>query len=333
MRSGSATQMSVPVTYGNYCIDYLKGTCNKADSCQLKHVEVVEVNDRPEIIKAVFCHDFINKRCPRSFCKYIHASREEEQFFSEKGYFQEVLCQRNQNKLFYSDICIENLRNQCIRGETCHFRHTTYVEEREERICLTRSIFCHDYQEGQCGRHNCKLIHTSQDDEAHFLRTGSLPEHLCSKTDAHRTADFDPAIEAIAPNVCREFVKNKCTRGAMCKFYHPKPDELERMIAYQQSKNATANTALSSSSADIEQLKQENAKLKERNHQLERLLADACHCITLAVGDQNPAIQTLMQTIAGMAPESSLAKKEEKTDQSLQGTSTGIMESNPPLLS
>ena len=331
-RPGPAARQSIPVTFGSYCIDYLKGTCNKQDSCQLRHVEVVDAVDRPEIIKAVFCHDFINKRCPRSFCKYIHANRDEEQFFSEKGYFSEVLCQRNQSKLFYSDICIENLRNQCIRGESCHFRHTNYVEEREERICLTRSIFCHDYQEGQCSRQSCKLLHTSQDDEAHFLRTGSLPEHLCTKMDTQGTADFDPAIESIAPNVCREFVKNKCNRGAACKFYHPKADELERIIAYQQNKSSSSKTVTpSTSSAEMEQLKQENAGLKERNHQLERLLADACHCITLAVGDQNPAIQTLMQTIAGMAPESSLAKKEDMTEGNEQGaTSSGSMQSSLP---
>lgn len=324
-RSMSGSQMSIPVTYGNYCIDFLKGTCSKQGSCQLKHVESVDVGDRPEIIRAVFCHDFINKRCPRSFCKYIHASREEEQLFSEKGFFSEVLCQRNQDKLFYSDICIENLRNQCIRGTSCHFRHTNYVDEREERICLMRSIFCHDYQEGQCNRPNCKLIHTTQDDEAHFLRTGSLPEHLRTKIDAHST-DFDPSIESVAANVCREFVKNKCMRGVSCKYYHPKSDELEKIIAYQQSKNISARPVTPTS---VQQLKQENAELKDRNHQLERLLADACHCITLAVGDQNPAIQTLMQTIAGMAPESSLAKKE-STDDDVGGPSSCLPESNPP---
>ena len=53
----------------------------------------------------------------------------------------------------------------------------------------------------------------------------------------------------------------------------------------------------------------ENDVLKSRVNQLERLLADACYCMTLAVGDQNPAISTLMKTISDLAPESALANQ------------------------
>ncbi len=53
----------------------------------------------------------------------------------------------------------------------------------------------------------------------------------------------------------------------------------------------------------------ENAVLKSRVNQLERLLADACYCMTLAVGDQNPAIASLMKTISDLAPESALANQ------------------------
>jgi len=63
--------------------------------------------------------------------------------------------------------------------------------------------------------------------------------------------------------------------------------------------------------SDTEQkgLPQENALLKNRVNQLERLLADACYCMTLAVGDQNPAISSLMKTISELAPESALANQ------------------------
>ena len=319
---------SQPVTYSNYCIDYLKGTCSKGDKCQLQHVQMVESReDREAISKSVFCHDFLNWKCPRPFCKYIHATNEEQKLFVEHGYFSPVLCQRNKDKLFYSDICIDHLRKQCIRGENCQYRHVVFVEEREERICLSRSIFCHDHQEGRCERFNCKLIHTGKNDEAYFLRTGSLPDHLRV---GGSSAEFDPSLESLASSVCREFVKNRCTRGATCKFYHPPADELARIVDYQRSKGTTGDTHSGAvgdagpSSEEISRLQQENKELKERAHQLERLLADACHCITLAVGDQNPAIQTLMQTIATMAPESSLARGPQEDGQKTTEDESGL---------
>lgn len=262
--------------------------------------------DREAISKAVFCHDFLNWKCPRPFCKYLHVTSEEQKAFIDHGFFSTVLSQRNKDKLFYSDICIDHLRNQCIRGDSCQYRHVGFVEEREERICLSRSIFCHDHQEDRCDRFNCKLIHTSKNDEAYFLRTGSLPDHLRMTSSA--VGEFDPSLEALAQTVCREYVKNKCTRGPSCKFYHPTQSELTRIMAYQQSKGLSGDQQSAQPPSNVvADLEQENKDLKERVHQLERLLADACHCITLAVGEQNPAIQTLMQTIATLSPESSLA--------------------------
>ena len=67
-----------------------------------------------------------------------------------------------------------------------------------------------------------------------------------------------------------------------------------------------ANQSQASESTGVEK-----DALKSRVNQLERLLADACYCMTLAVGDQNPSISALMKTISEMAPESSLANQSE----------------------
>ena len=304
---------SMPVTFSNFCIDFLKGTCGK-EKCQLQHVQMVEeYSDRENISKNVFCHDFLNWKCPRQFCKYLHATNDEQKVFVDHGYFTPALRQRNKEKLFYSDVCIDYLRNQCVRGDNCQYSHVEFVEGKEERICLSRSIFCHDHQEGRCDRYNCKLIHTDKNDEDYFIRSGALSENLKATSS---TVEIDPYLESLAATVCREFVKNKCNRGPSCKFYHPPADEVARLVAYRRSKSLTGSTNSSAtdgtSANEITRLQQENKELKERAHQLERLLADACHCITLAVGDQNPAIQTLMQTIATMAPESSLASNKDE---------------------
>lgn len=320
---------SQPVTYGMYCIDFLKGSCVKGQSCTLKHVESVDdPDDRQGIMQQVFCHDFQNGTCKRAFCKYIHASRQEEAFFAENGFFPPSMNARNRDKLFFSDICLDSLRNQCLRGASCQYKHVEKIEQMSERICVSRSIFCHDYQEAGCTRPNCKMIHTTRVDEQYFLQSGCLPSHLrgsslSASQSALASINRDP--KKSASNVCREFVKNMCTRGNACRFYHPTPDELEALLAQSNQANPPIpNSDLISyptpgggtmQSQKLEEenktLKTENQALKARNQQLERLLADACYCMTLAVGDQNPAIAALMKTIAEMAPASSLANQPE----------------------
>ena len=317
---------SQPVTFGLYCIDFLKGTCVKGGTCTLKHVESVDdLKDREGIIQQVFCHDFQNGFCKRAFCKFIHASRQEEAFFEENGFFPPSMNARNRDKLFFSNICLDSLRNQCLRGASCHYQHVDKVEQMSERICISRSIFCHDHQEGGCTRPNCKMIHASNADEHYFLQTGSLPERLRgSSVSQSALASLGTSLKMNASNVCREFVKNMCTRGNSCRFYHPTPAELEILLAQQNQANpplpqmqpGTVSYPTSGSTDAMKKLEDENKTLltenqalKTRNQQLERLLADACYCMTLAVGDQNPAIAALMKTIAEMAPASSLANQ------------------------
>lgn len=300
---------SQPVTFGNYCIDFLKGTCSKGTECSLKHVETVDdSDDRSGLVKQVFCHDFQNNSCNRPFCKFIHGTEDEEKNFLEQGFFPPSLNARNREKLFFSDLCIDFLRSQCIRGTSCNFKHASKVDSFNERIALSRSIFCRDFQEQGCTRFNCKLIHTKRQDEQYFLRTGTLPDHLCLTSSV---GNID--VSHLAGNVCREFVKNKCTRGGMCRFYHPTPIELQSLLSSGVQSRPTGGGEPAEDEFVV--LLRENNSLKERISQLERLLADACHCITLAVGDQNPAIATLMKTIAEMAPSSSLANQGESSSQ------------------
>ena len=298
-----------PVTFGNHCIDFLKGTCSKSEGCSLKHVETVDdPDDRTGLVKQVFCHDFQNNSCNRPFCKYIHGTHEEEKNFLEQGFFAPSLNARNREKLFFSDLCIDFLRSQCVRGASCNYKHVSKVDSFNERIALSRSIFCRDFQEQGCTRYNCKLIHTKRQDEQYFLRTGTLPDHLCL-TAGPGNVD----VSHLAGNVCREFVKNKCNRGGMCKFYHPTPAELQSLLSSSSGVQNRPTGGGVPSEDEFIVLLRENNSLKERISQLERLLADACHCITLAVGDQNPAIAALMKTIAEMAPSSSLANQGEQS--------------------
>ena len=325
--SGGGPSYSQPVTFGNYCIDFLKGTCSKGTECTLKHVETVDdPEDRSGLVKQVFCHDFQNNSCNRPFCKFIHGTEEEEKNFLEQGFFAPTLNARNREKLFFSDLCIDFLRSQCVRGTSCNFKHVSKVDSFNERIALSRSIFCRDFQEQGCTRYNCKLIHTKRQDEQYFLRTGTLPDHLCL-TGSGGNID----VSHLAGNVCREFVKNKCNRGGMCRFYHPTPVELQSLLSGAGGSQNRPTGGGEPAEDEFVVLLRENNSLKERISQLERLLADACHCITLAVGDQNPAIAALMKTIAEMAPSSSLANQGESSGQGAEGSGNGTIKTEPTM--
>ena len=354
-RGGEKHSSSQPITFGDICVDYLKGTCSKGSDCQLMHYETIDGDDqRTGLISCVFCHDFQNGTCGRDFCKFVHASRQEESFFLENGYFPPSLNARNKDKLFFSDICLDYLRSQCIRGTRCYYRHVDRVESLNERLCLSRSIFCHDFQEGGCVRYPCKMVHTSKQDEDYFVETGYFPKGLNANPEGAGKVNTDnlPNLSHIAENVCREFVKNQCTRGSGCKFYHPNRQELEVLLSQPgaafrggmgrgrgrggmtgrggrgggmgggggggggmgaggmgggggQNGGPSGGLGEMQASGGSEN-PPENTALKSRVNQLERLLADACYCMTLAVGDQNPAISTLMKTISDMAPDSAL---------------------------
>ena len=163
------------------------------------------------------------------------------------------------------------------------------------------------------------MVHTSKEDERYFIETGFFPESLRANRGGGgggggmgggggAPARPNPAVGRIAQNVCREFVKRQCMRGSACKFYHPTPQELEVLLT-QQARPEPKPKPPPTPAANAAAKEVENTALKSRVNQLERLLADACYCMTLAVGDQNPAISSLMKTISDMAPESALANQ------------------------
>lgn len=325
-RNFQGHSQSKPVTYSSYCIDFLKGTCQKGSSCALRHVECVESEeDREGIVSNVFCHDFLNHKCRRPACKYVHATREEEEYFLANGYFAPTINARNREKLFFSDVCLDFLRNQCIRGNKCNYHHVVQVDDIKERQVLSRSIFCHDFQDGACTRPSCKLLHTALKDELYFLDNGRLPNHLSlsrsgpsgSGASGNRT---NPSLDRLAKNVCRDYIKNRCEYGNSCRFYHPTAIEIQELVA---NSNASAskqlspkmeNSAVSHESSAPLDPSQDPEVLQNRVKQLERLLADACYCMTLAVGTEHPAISRLMSTISELAPASSLANQDVPSD-------------------
>ena len=70
------------------------------------------------------------------------------------------------------DVCRDYLRNTCRRGANCKFNHPELNEKKGDIPLLT---FCHDFQNRECKRNNCKFVHCSKQDEETYKMTGKLP--------------------------------------------------------------------------------------------------------------------------------------------------------------
>ncbi|XP_071451766.1 zinc finger CCCH domain-containing protein 10-like [Hetaerina americana] len=122
----------------NVCRDFLRNVCRRGKRCKYLHPEEKDtsavglrqeinvVNGPVAIIQPVvqkleytFCHDFQNKQCTRSACKFVHCTREEEEYYKATGELPPHLVTEVE-----VPICKDHLKGECRRGPTrCRFRH------------------------------------------------------------------------------------------------------------------------------------------------------------------------------------------------------------------
>ncbi|XP_063808698.1 zinc finger CCCH domain-containing protein 10 [Pseudophryne corroboree] len=125
-------------------------------------------------------------------------------------------------------VCRDYLRNVCKRGKRCRFKHPESNDVSDLGVQKNEFVFCHDFQNKECSRINCRFIHGTKDDEEHYKKSGELPARL-----RHRVAvglglsPTDLACKDETP-ICRDFLKGDCQRGDRCKFRH-----LQRDYDYQ----------------------------------------------------------------------------------------------------
>lgn len=122
-------------------------------------------------------------------------------------------------------VCRDFLRNVCKRGKRCRFRHPKINNVPDLGVQKNEFVFCHDHQNKECLRSNCRFVHGSKDDEDYYKKTGELPPRMRGKVAARLgLSPMDlPHSRAEVP-ICRDFLKGECQRGNKCKFRHVKKD-------------------------------------------------------------------------------------------------------------
>ncbi|XP_040281506.1 zinc finger CCCH domain-containing protein 10 [Bufo bufo] len=125
-------------------------------------------------------------------------------------------------------VCRDFLRNVCKRGKRCRFKHPDTSDVSDLGVQKNEFVFCHDFQNKQCVRINCRFIHGTKEDEEHYKKCGELPPRLRQKVAVGLgLSPTDLATKDEIP-ICRDFLKGDCQRGDRCKFRH-----LQRDYDYQ----------------------------------------------------------------------------------------------------
>lgn len=122
-------------------------------------------------------------------------------------------------------VCRDFLRNVCKRGKRCRFRHLDFNEVPDLGVQKNEFVFCHDHQNKECVRSNCRFVHGSKEDEDYYKKTGELPLRLRGKVAAGLgLSPTDLPLSRGEVPICRDYLKGECQRGNKCKFRHVRKD-------------------------------------------------------------------------------------------------------------
>lgn len=121
------------------CRDYLRNVCKRGKRCKYRHPHPNEARELGRKHEYTFCHDFQNTGCRRANCKFIHCTREEEEYYKQTGQLPVRLQQAaalgigvvpNEMPLLKGEvpICKDFLKGECKRGSRCKYRHLSSTE-------------------------------------------------------------------------------------------------------------------------------------------------------------------------------------------------------------
>ncbi|XP_061706358.1 DNA translocase FtsK-like [Cydia pomonella] len=93
------------------CREYIRGNCTKYGQCKYRHE--LDTNRMKEILQ--FCHDYQNRNgCTRKNCKFLHASKEEQNTFLATGQIPRALAEKHAA----SAAAASNMQSNAANAET-----------------------------------------------------------------------------------------------------------------------------------------------------------------------------------------------------------------------
>ncbi|KAH9513234.1 hypothetical protein Btru_034437 [Bulinus truncatus] len=132
-KSDSGSEDTSPVNGGSggqydddICRDYMRHVCNRGKRCKYRHPALDDRPEPPARHDLTFCHDYQNNGCNRPNCKFLHCSRDEEEYFHRTGLLPSRLNYSNSTGSHLKvdvPLCRDYLNGDCKRGSKCKYRH------------------------------------------------------------------------------------------------------------------------------------------------------------------------------------------------------------------
>lgn len=111
------------------CRDYMRNVCTRGKRCRYRHPTAEDRPDPPPRRDLTFCHDYQNNGCTRPSCKFLHCSRDEQEYFLRTGLLPSRLNYSNVVSVSHGllraevPVCRDYLNGDCKRGSKCKYRH------------------------------------------------------------------------------------------------------------------------------------------------------------------------------------------------------------------
>ncbi|XP_077428828.1 zinc finger CCCH domain-containing protein 10 [Vanacampus margaritifer] len=133
--NGGGAMQGAGLTADGVCRDFIRNVCKRGKRCRFKHPDFNEVPDLGvQKNEFIFCHDYQNKECLRASCRFVHGSKEDEDYYKKNGELPLALRGKVAARLGLSPtdlphsrgevpICRDFLKGECQRGNKCKFRH------------------------------------------------------------------------------------------------------------------------------------------------------------------------------------------------------------------
>ena len=209
---GSSASSKSSLNAGDICRDYLRNVCKRGKRCKFRHPAGDEAKQLGRKHDFTFCHDFQNSGCRRANCRFIHCTREEEEYFKQTGQLPVRLQQAaalglgvvpTDIPLLKGEvpICKDFLKGECKRQSRCKFRHLTpsqYDMELRRGADRTRSAqteMMETFSEDYLTEHGYELLNPCESS----LKRKRLTMDLVSEELQYRAAAA--AVAAAAPSL------------------------------------------------------------------------------------------------------------------------------------
>ncbi|KAK3724274.1 hypothetical protein RRG08_043273 [Elysia crispata] len=132
--AGSQGRGSSMETYeDDVCRDYMRNVCTRGRRCRYRHPPLEERPEQPPPRRDLtFCHDYQNTGCSRPSCKFLHCSRDEQEYFHRTGLLPSRLNNSGRGgfaithgQVMRAEVptCRDYLNGDCKRGSKCKYRH------------------------------------------------------------------------------------------------------------------------------------------------------------------------------------------------------------------